>query len=67
VAVKAQIETALKRRAMFDSHGVSVSVQGTEVTLSGRVSSWAEREVVQHTAWGTTGVRSVVDHTVVAV
>lgn len=66
VAVKAEIEAALKRRAMLDSHQVSVSVQGTEVTLSGRVSSWAERDVVQHTAWGTTGVRSVVDHTVVA-
>lgn len=65
VAVKAEIEAALKRRARPDSHRVSVSVQGTEVTLSGCVGSWAEREAVQHTAWSTTGVGSVVDHTVV--
>ena len=41
-------------------------MQGAEVTLSGEVSSWAERDAVQHAAWGTAGVRSVIDDTTVA-
>lgn len=64
-AVKLEIEAALKRRAVADARRISVSVQGAEVTLAGRVDSWAERYVAQHAAWGTAGVRSVIDNTVV--
>ena len=64
--VKADIEAALKRRARDDALGISVGVQGAEVTLSGEVSSWAERDAAQHAAWGTAGVRSVIDNTTVA-
>lgn len=65
-AVKSDIEAALKRRAMADSHGISVGVKGAEVTLSGTVGGWAERDVAQHAAWGTVGVRSVIDNTHIA-
>jgi osmotically-inducible protein OsmY len=60
--VKADIETALKRRAQKDANEISVSVHGTDVTLSGKVHSWSERELATHTAWGSPGVRSVVDN-----
>lgn len=59
--VKADIEAALKRRAQRDANKISVSVHGTDVTLSGQVHSWSERELATHTAWGSPGVRSVVD------
>jgi osmotically-inducible protein OsmY len=64
--VKADIEAALKRRAQKDSNSILVSVNGSDVTLSGSVHNWSERELVTHTAWGTPGVRSVINNTTVA-
>jgi osmotically-inducible protein OsmY len=61
-AVKADIESALKRRAQRDANEISVSVHGTDVTLSGKAHSWSERELATHTAWSSPGVRSVVDN-----
>jgi osmotically-inducible protein OsmY len=60
--VKADIEAALKRRAQKDANEISVSVHGSDVTLSGKVHSWSERELATHTAWGSPGVRTVVDN-----
>jgi osmotically-inducible protein OsmY len=60
-AVKTDIEAALKRRATADAHKIKVDVKGADVTLTGTVSSWAERELANHSAWGTPGVHSVVD------
>lgn len=64
--VKSEIEAALTRQAVADAHRITVGVQGTEVTLSGQVGSWAERDAAQHAAWGTAGVHSVIDNTTVA-
>jgi osmotically-inducible protein OsmY len=64
--VKADIEAALVRRAHKDSHGISVSVIGNDVTLSGSVHSWSERELATQSAWGTPGVRSVTNNTTVS-
>jgi osmotically-inducible protein OsmY len=60
-AVKAEIENALKRRASADAKTISVEVHGGEVTLSGNVHSWAERDLATRSAWGSAGVRQVVD------
>lgn len=60
--VKADIDSALKRRATRDSNSIKVSVEGGEVTLSGTVHSWVERELANDSAWGAPGVRNVVDH-----
>lgn len=60
-AVKADIEAALNRRAARDAKKISVSVAGAEVTLTGTVHSFAERELATNSAWGTPGVRNVVD------
>ena len=56
--VKSDIEAALNRRARQYANDVSVSVHGTDVTLTGTVHSWSERELARNTAWGTPGVRS---------
>jgi len=60
--VKADIEAALKRRAQRDAKVIAVSVDGGNVTLSGKVHSWSERELATNTAWASPGVRNVVDN-----
>jgi len=65
-AVRSDIEAALKRRAQKDSRQISVSVEDHEVTLGGSVHSWAEKDLANHSAWGTPGVRNVVDNLTVA-
>ena len=61
-AVKSEIEAALKRRATADAKNISVEVRGADLTLTGTVHSWAERDLARHSAWGTPGVRNVVDN-----
>jgi osmotically-inducible protein OsmY len=63
--VKADIEAALVRRARKDSNRISVSVNGNDVTLSGAVLDWSERDLATQAAWGTPGVRSVTNNTTV--
>ena len=58
-AVKSDIEAALKRRAVADAQKISVDVNGADVTLSGTVHSWSERDTARNSAWGTPGVHSV--------
>lgn len=62
VDVKADIEAALLRRAKGDAQNIEVAVQGNNVTLTGTVHSWSERDLATHSAWGTEGVRQVFDH-----
>ncbi len=51
-AVKSDIEAALKRSAVADAKKISVSVSGSNVTLTGKVHSWSERETATMSAWG---------------
>jgi osmotically-inducible protein OsmY len=60
-AVKTDIEASLKRRAIADSQKIKVDVKGSDVTLTGTVSSWAERDLATASAWGTSGVHNVHD------
>ena len=61
-AVKSDIEAALKRRATADAQKISVEVHGADVTLTGEVHSWSERDLARNTAWGTSGVHNVQDN-----
>ena len=61
-AVKSDIEAALKRRATNEANGIKVAVNGSEVTLTGKVPTWAERDAAGSAAWGTAGVSNVVDN-----
>ena len=60
--VKADIEAALKRRAQRHSEAIRVEVEGSNVTLTGIVNSWAERDLARNSAWGAPGVRNVNDN-----
>jgi osmotically-inducible protein OsmY len=61
-AVKADIESSLRRRAIGELPCIQVEVHGAQVTLTGNVHSWAERELARHSAWGAPGVHQVTDH-----
>ena len=59
--VKSDIEAALKRRAAADAKSIAVDVEGGDVTLTGTVHSWSESDLATRSAWGTAGVRNVID------
>jgi len=64
--IKSDIEAALKRRAAVRAEKITVAVHGADVTLSGTVHSWAERELATNSAWSTPGVHKVVDNITVS-
>jgi len=64
--VKADIEAALKRRAIVDAQNISIEVHGADVTLGGEVNTWVERDLARQSAWSTAGVKNVVNNIVVS-
>ena len=65
-AVKSEIEAALKRRAHAGTHQLQVEVNDPDVTLTGSVHSWSEREIAASSAWASPVVRNVMDHITIA-
>lgn len=57
--IKQRIEEAFRRSAQVDADRIIVEARGSEVTLRGKVRSWAEREEAQQTAWCAPGVARV--------
>jgi osmotically-inducible protein OsmY len=63
--VEKQIKEALMRQADRDAHHIEVLVNGGQVTLRGKVRSWAERKAAQGAAWSTPGVANVINNLLV--
>ncbi len=59
--VHTQIESAFQRSAAIDARRVHVNVQGSKMTLTGDVRSWAERQEAERAAWAAPGVTRVDD------
>lgn len=56
------VEAALKRQSVKDAKAIQVTTQGSQVTLSGVVSSWQAIEDANEVAWAAPGVTLVIDH-----
>jgi osmotically-inducible protein OsmY len=59
--IAGEITAALTRHAQREAGHIDVAVEGSIVTLSGRVYSMAEHDAVVGAAFGTRGVSTVVD------
>jgi osmotically-inducible protein OsmY len=59
--VRKKIQAAFERNAEFEAEKISVSIEGGEVTLSGKVDSYYERTLAENTAWSAPGVTQVHD------
>jgi len=59
--VREKIETALKRTAAFDAQHLSINIDGSKVTLGGRLNNWHERDIAETAAWSVPGVTQVQD------
>lgn len=59
--VQKKIIEALERQAETEAKQVQVLVNGSRVTLRGRVHSWPERQAAQVAAWSAPGVTNVVN------
>jgi osmotically-inducible protein OsmY len=62
---KENVELALARNWSINSQDVNVKVSGTKITLTGRVSSWYQKEEAGRIAWNTPGVWSIDNELVV--
>jgi osmotically-inducible protein OsmY len=60
--IRERIGAALKRSAKIDADGINVTVDGSQVTLTGRVRSWSEHEEAAEQAWCAPGVLEVRNH-----
>ncbi|HEY0768946.1 MAG TPA: BON domain-containing protein, partial [Sphingobacteriaceae bacterium] len=57
--IKKKISAAFHRSATVDAANISVSVNGNEVELTGRVRSWAERQQAEEVALRIPGIATV--------
>jgi osmotically-inducible protein OsmY len=58
--IKKKICSAFQRNAIIDAKKINVDVLGANITLSGKVRSFAEKEDAEQAAWNAPGVMSVV-------
>jgi hyperosmotically inducible protein len=59
------IAKAMQRHAERETKHIQIKVQDGTVTLTGKVGSYAERQVARGAAWSAPGVRAVIDNLVV--
>ena len=64
--VQKKIQDALARQAETEAKQLQVIVEGSRVTLRGKVHSWVERQAAQGAAWAAPGVTNVVNELALA-
>ncbi len=63
---QANVTAALLRNAELEAQHVEVTVNGTEIQLTGHVSSWAAQHQAEFAAWCTPGVTHVDNRLVIS-
>jgi len=64
--VKQELEKAIWRTTDAEAQKITVDIQGSKVTLKGRVKTWAERQEAKRVAWMAPGVTQVDDQITIA-
>ncbi len=64
--VRDRIMAAFKRSSVVDASHINVLVDGSTVTLGGKVQGWNERQVAERAAWSAPGVTRVDDNIILA-
>ena len=64
--VKRRISRTLHHNADVDARHITVATEGSQVTLTGIVTTWSQREAAELAASQAPGVRQVVNHIVVS-
>jgi osmotically-inducible protein OsmY len=59
VDARTNIARALVRNARLDATNIDVAIDGTQIRLTGKVTSWAERHQAEYAGWSTPGVTHV--------
>ncbi len=59
VVEKYDIEDALMRNWTVNDQDIHVKVEGTKVTLSGKVGSWFQKEEAERIAWNAPGIWNI--------
>lgn len=65
--LKQNIERALVRNAETDAKQITVEVQGSKVTLYGRVRSYVEKQEAEDSVWSAPGVTDVDNHLMIKI
>lgn len=60
--VRTSITKALHRNAQLEAEHITASVDGSRVTLSGRVKAWNDRQIAEEAVRAVPGVSAVVDN-----
>lgn len=59
--LKERIQEALTRQVAREVRRIDVTVDGSKVTMTGRVHSWAERNAAEGATWSAPGVSHVIN------
>lgn len=62
VEIRENIQRAFRRNAEIEGSAISVAVNGSTVTLSGKVKAWYEKRIATESAWTIAGVTEVRDN-----
>ena len=57
--IKSDIESAFRHNSMLDANRIKVDAVGSDITLSGDVRNYAERDEAERVAWDAPGTFSV--------